>query len=121
MREWMIEFPAPTQLMNMNDRFHWAKKAKLTDEWRQAAHWGAMLAKTPKNLPACTVTVHLPVKRRVRRDAMNYVATVKPIVDGLVDFGLWPDDDAEWVTVIEPVLVPTQEPHTNVKVVLRER
>jgi hypothetical protein len=32
---------------------------------------------------------------------------VKPIVDGLVDADLWPDDTPEWVTTVEPVLSRT--------------
>lgn len=120
MTTWEFQFPAPTQLMNMNDRFHWSKKARLTSEWREGTQWGAIAARFDKNLPPCKVTVHLPVKRRVRRDAMNWVATVKPIVDGLVDYGVWPDDSIEWVTVMEPVLIPTQVPGM-VRVVLEAR
>lgn len=56
--------------------------------------------------PPCVVSVALPVKDKRRRDPHNYFATVKPIVDGLVDAGLWPDDTPEWVTTVEPTLVP---------------
>ena len=45
----------------------------------------------------------MPVKSlKTRRDPHNVFATVKPIVDGLVDARFWPDDTAEWVTVLEP-------------------
>lgn len=39
-----------------------------------------------------------------RRDPHNYFPTVKPVVDGLIDAGLWPDDTPEWVTTTEPTL-----------------
>lgn len=56
-------------------------------------------------LPACTVQVLLPVPDRRPRDPHNYFKTVKPIIDGLVDAGLWPNDTPTWVTTVEPRLV----------------
>lgn len=100
----MIEFEPPAKLISMNDRLHWAAKARLTASWRQAAFYAARDAQLG-SLPPSTVTVGLPVRDSRRRDPHNYFATVKPIVDGLVDAGLWPDDNSEWVTVTEPVLM----------------
>lgn len=49
------------------------------------------------------VHVTLPVKSvNTRRDPHNFVATVKPIIDGLVHAGLWPDDTAAYVKTDEP-------------------
>lgn len=75
--------------------------------WRQAAmvyarnQWGTGFTKDP--LPACTVHVTIPFTTNRRRDPHNYTGTVvKPIVDGLVDARLWPDDNPDWVTVLDP-------------------
>ena len=100
----MIEFAPPAKLLSMNDRLHWRVKAKLTAEWRQAACYAARDARVGMLRPS-VVSIGLPVRDSRRRDPHNYFATVKPIVDGLVDAGLWPDDNSEWVTVTEPVLM----------------
>lgn len=104
-----ISFEAPAQLLNLNDRMHWAKKARLTKAWRERVYWssyehgwGAIQA---NELPPCTIDVSLPVSANRRRDPMNLVATTKACVDGLVDAAWWPDDSAEYITVLEPTLV----------------
>ena len=101
----IIEFPAPAPLLNLNGRQHWSKKAPIVAEWRRATWaWSLQAAfGDPRPLPPSTVKVTLPVKSLVtRRDPHNFIPTVKPIIDGLVDAKFWPDDTAEWVTVIDP-------------------
>jgi hypothetical protein len=50
------------------------------------------------------VTIGFHTNRR--RDPHNYVGTiVKSIIDGLVMADVWPDDNPEWVVVVEPKLV----------------
>lgn len=110
----MIEFPPPAKLISMNDRTHWAVRARMTSAWRHAAFIAARQARLGA-LPPSTVTVGLPVRDSRRRDPHNYFATVKPIIDGLVDAGLWPDDNSDWVTVTEPVLMRAGDVLVNVK------
>jgi crossover junction endodeoxyribonuclease RusA len=103
-----IEFEPPERCLTMNQRLHWAQKSKISRLWRDAAcEWAeASFCRCHQMpLPPCLVTVHIPVKGNRRRDPHNYFPTVKPIVDGLVDAGLWPDDTPEWVRCIEPTLV----------------
>ena len=100
----VIEFPAPAGLLNLNDRLHWAARSRAAREWRTAAFYGAKRAGV-SGLGYSSVSVELPVRDRRTRDPHNFVSTVKPLVDGLVDAGVWPDDSSEWVTVAEPVLV----------------
>lgn len=106
-----ITFRQPCPLMSMNDRAHWSVRAREARQWRNATHIAARHAINtsapgfnPIPLPPSIVTVVLPVPDRRRRDPHNYFATVKPIIDGLVDAGLWPDDTPEWVTTAEPTL-----------------
>lgn len=102
-----ITFDPPGKLLSMNDRMHWTKKARATKAWREAAHFGALeslgRARRMFGVPAL-VTVTLPVRDARPRDPHNLFATVKPIVDGLTDAGLWPDDTSEWVSVTEPAI-----------------
>jgi crossover junction endodeoxyribonuclease RusA len=106
-----IEFEPPERCLTMNQRLHWAQKSKISRLWRDAAeHAGSEALAVAAfdhgyTLEPSLVTVYLPVKGNRRRDPHNYFPTVKPIVDGLVDAGLWPDDTPEWVRCIEPTLV----------------
>lgn len=62
-------------------------------ELREQACAIAKLQRAPKLERArLVVTVSLPDRRR--RDLHNFTPTIKAIVDGLVDAGLLPDDDA---------------------------
>lgn len=120
---WMLEFPAPGALLSMNDRGHWRRRHQLTRVWRHTAKLGAVSARNADRwqcpLPPAVVAVGLPVRDSRRRDPANYSATVKPIVDGLVDAGLRPDDTPEWVTTVEPILVP--DVARRVRVVIVDR
>lgn len=102
MTTYVLTFPQPAPLLNLNSRLHWSTRSEYTREWRAAARWAAINAKLGQ-LPPCIVTVTVPVKDRRRRDPSNVYVT-KPIVDGLVDAGCWSDDTSEWVSTTEPVL-----------------
>lgn len=113
-----IEFLPPDRLLSLNDRLHWAPQRQRARAWRLTAYATATeLRQYPHRLPLAPsiVTVHLPVPDRRRRDPHNYFPTVKPVIDGLVDAGLWPDDTPEWVTTTEPHLV-TGTPLTSVRI-----
>jgi crossover junction endodeoxyribonuclease RusA len=109
----VLTFFQPAQRISMNDRMHWGRKSKLTTLWRHAAgnaliHSGVPFGYSPErdgiqvaeHLPPCYVRVTFPVPDNRRRDADNPAPTVKAIVDGLVDAGLWPDDTPEWVETL---------------------
>lgn len=103
----VIEFPAPAPLLNMNQRSHWRTQRANARAWRSATTIYAR-EQLPRGvqLSPSIVSIELPVLGARRRDPHNYFPTVKPIVDGLVDAGLWPDDTPEWVTTVEPTLQP---------------
>lgn len=98
-----VTFEPPTATLTMNGREHWRARAERVKRWRRAA---SEAAEGVGALPPCVVEMAIPVRDRRRRDPHNWMPTVKACVDGLVDAGVWPDDDAEWVTVPEPTLVP---------------
>jgi hypothetical protein len=97
----------------------WAVVAADKRAWQEAAFYAWKehrlgLAGEALGKP-CTVTVHLGFHTNRRRDPHNYVGTVcKWIVDGLVMAGLWPDDNPEYVSLAEPVLVVHKRVPTNV-------
>lgn len=104
----VVRFDRPDKLMSMNDRPHWSVQRRQAKTWRRAAAWAAItqLGTSPdaRMRGASIVSITLPVQGAHKRDPHNYFPTVKHIIDGLVDAGIWPDDTPEWVTTIEPRL-----------------
>lgn len=102
----IVAFEPPTRLLSMNDRMHWRAKAQHNALWLQAASIAArqVLRDTPWEPRPSIVTVTLPVRDNRRRDPHNFFPTLKPIIDGLVLAGVWPDDNSAWVTTTEPML-----------------
>jgi len=98
-------FPPPAPLMNINERRHWSVDRAHAKAWRSAARFHVPTA-WERPLPPSVIRCQLPVSTGRRRDPHNYFPTVKHIVDGLVDAGLWPDDTPQYVTTVEPVLIP---------------
>lgn len=99
---------------NEANSIHWAVRRNMLESWRTEVGWAW------KRLPAgeretiigvpCSVAVTIPFRDTRRRDPSNYVATVvKAMVDQLVQQGVWPDDNTDWITVIEPICVKGDE------------
>ena len=97
-RRWTLTVPAVGPFINLNQRMHWAPKAKLTKAWR----FGAMLTAASEALPTGLEKVHIVahvVKSTNRQyDVHNLMPTLKACVDGLVDYGLIPDDTNDHLT-----------------------
>lgn len=97
-RVWTLTIPAPAAFMSLNDRPHWARRAKLTRLWRGAAHVYARQAKLPCGLAGAHVQVSV-VKATARSyDVHNLMPTAKAAIDGLIDYGLLADDSNEYLT-----------------------
>jgi len=86
-----IKIPAPCDWINSNQRLHRMQTAELTKAWREAAKNAAKTI-TPAKTPArVTATIWKP--HAGRYDPGNLYPTAKAILDGLVDAGIFPDDD----------------------------
>lgn len=101
---WTLELPF-TKPMSLNDRAHWRVKARITKEWREAAH---VLARAQR-IPACE-RVHIqlfyvPADRRPR-DPLNLVQSLKAVEDGIVDAGVIPNDDSRHHESVMPIITP---------------
>jgi crossover junction endodeoxyribonuclease RusA len=84
--------PQPAGWINSNHRPHWAQRAKLTKAWRQAGLMYARQAKLPTGLERVRIEAHVVKSTAREYDAHNLMPTGKAIMDGLVDYGLVPDD-----------------------------
>lgn len=105
-RRWELPLPFDAPPLKDNDRHHWAVKARHTRKLRDASHVIAAHNRLPKNLARVTITLHWRPSTNRRRDQLSIAPTLKPLVDGLVDYGLIADDDtthAELSCRIEPV------------------
>lgn len=98
--------PFVTQL-SLNDRQHWAVKAKHVKPWREAA----LVLARQQRIPACSrikVELHYVPAQERRRDPDNLIACLKPLVDGLVDAGIVPDDTDQYVERTFPIVHKAQ-------------
>lgn len=91
----IIELPWLKPPLNLNQRLHWAVKAKETRLIRSTV---AALARGRTITPPCTVTLVWTVSDRRRRDTDNPSPTVKACIDGLRDAGCIPEDHSQIVT-----------------------
>lgn len=94
-----LSIPKATDWVSSNHRLHWRLKAERMKTWRDAGHIWARKAKLRSLAPSRVVAeLVLLAHRRARIDPANYQDTVKAVIDGLVDAGVWPDDSSAWVT-----------------------
>lgn len=92
--EWTITIPAPAPWLNANGRRDRRRLAPTVKLWRNAAQVYALVHRLPKlNAVHIIATLHFTDRRR--RDGHNYYPTLKACVDGLVDYGLIPDDNSK--------------------------
>lgn len=95
----------PAMFVSANARFsHWGQRHRVHAYWRELAAWRfreVWRGRPPLERVRVVVTFHFPDRRR--RDPGNYYShVVKPIVDGMVDAGLVPDDSGEYVVGPDP-------------------
>src|SRR5690606_5799033 len=95
--EFRLELPKLANWINANDKRHWSPQAKLVKAWRHGAHIMARQAKLSKGLQRVRVDAYVWKKTQVRYDPHNLMPTLKPVIDGLVDYGLLPDDSSEYL------------------------
>lgn len=83
--------------LNANDRDYWRVTANITKAWKANAAEAATDADLPKGLTRIRIDGQVIKPRGGRYDAMNFYPTAKAIVDGLVAYGLVPDDSNQYV------------------------
>lgn len=101
-----LDLPWRTPPLSMNQRLHWAAKARLSRTVRDVTHARAKA----EEIPAFTVpvVVTLNYRQKVQRpiDKDNLYATVKPCLDGLRDAGVIADDTSAHVTPLVAIHHP---------------
>lgn len=86
------------EMISSNDRLHHIVKSQITSHLRELASETDFLADhyevprfTPENKCYIVVVVNPPTNRRM--DSPNWYPTVKALIDGLSDAGIFEDDD----------------------------
>lgn len=109
----VIEFDLPADPLNLNDADGSPGAMRSRRErkklWQDAAYWGTCAAfprvgPSGRAMPPCTVHISIPVAGNRARDPHNWVLTSKAVIDGITRAGVWPDDNADWVSHAEPTL-----------------
>lgn len=101
----------PGRPMTSNDRAHWRPRARQTAALRRDAYERALEAWGPvRRIPTLRFPVAIVVADLCRtanlRDVCSCAPAAKAVIDGLVDFGILPDDSPEYVsstTYLQPV------------------
>lgn len=91
-----------------NRRVNYYAKAKMVKVWREVATWRAYRQIGSPRIGRARVICELRFSTSRRRDPNNWSATAKPVMDGLVDAGVFPDDDASHVIGPDMRLGPAQ-------------
>ena len=80
--------------LNANDGKAWYHNAGPVRAWRDAGAWTARAMKVPHMRRAYVLAeIQFPDLRR--NDPANWYPTVKPVIDGLVDARVLPDDSGK--------------------------
>jgi crossover junction endodeoxyribonuclease RusA len=92
-----LAFVIPDTLwLSANDRMHWAPKSKRTKALRELAY--ARATDEPVGaFDIAHIAAFIGYPRNGRADPANAAPTVKALIDGLVDAGVFPDDDSTHV------------------------
>lgn len=76
-----------------NERMHWASRSQRVKGWRLATYLRAKQVGLPR-LEFARIVCEVRFSDARRRDPGNWAPTAKACVDGLVDAGVFDDDDS---------------------------
>lgn len=119
----VFQQPSTPLSINKANSMHWATKRRYMEPWRMCIRAAYIRYTILRELPIAPVVIEFQFTfpKNVRRDPHNYIAPlVKGLIDELVDLHLVPDDNAEWVSVVEPKLRVDKDNLCYVKISLRD-
>lgn len=97
----MITLTIPLTAPSLNKWYaggHWSIRKKTATLWHTEVIWACKLAKIKPIIKfPVKITTHSFFKTKRRRDVSNTATAPKLIEDGLVEAGIMPDDNLEYV------------------------
>ena len=111
-----VEIPMlPPKQCSPNWRGHWANRARSVSSFRNAAFVCCIadLDRDFTQLEKAEVQVTLVIRdQRYIRDTDNMLASLKPAIDGCVDFGIIAGDDDAHLRYRLPILYKMDKQHS---------
>lgn len=93
------------EMINANDRMHFHVRSKITEHLRSLANLEARQQvgdlseeKIFSEEHPCYVIVHIAPPTNRRMDPPNWYPTIKALIDGLTDMGMFADDNKNIIT-----------------------
>lgn len=124
-KEYLIVFEQPSKPLSLNQAYsmHWSKRRRYFQDWaiNLKIAYSKLIAVEDIDVAPMNLQFTFTFNKKARRDPHNYIATVKKLIDVLVEEGLVPDDTAEWISVAEPVLRIDNDNLCYIKIEMRER
>lgn len=118
MTHWVIKMPFLRPPLSLNDRFASYHQERALQQ--NVAHDVSIVARAAMKAgklfacPRITVELIYYPANNGRRDADNIAATLKPVLDGLVDARVIPDDKAEHVVqTSQRIVLKRDDPHAR--------
>lgn len=99
-----VEFPLPPRELSPNARPHFMARARATKRYREDCMLLTLAAKPKGWEGAHPIEIDVVYRgfrgcgRYAARDCQNAVASMKGLVDGIVDAGVIPSDSAKWLS-----------------------
>lgn len=94
-----ISLESGNEIINANDKLHWHVKHKLTAHLRMLGCEATQSEEYSIDKPlfheanTCEVVIKISSPTNRRLDGPNLYPTVKALIDGMTDSGLWSDDN----------------------------
>lgn len=113
------------EMLNQNDRLYHMTKAEIASHLRTIAletdfsEFDEIPTFTPESPCYILVVVHPPTNRRM--DSPNWYPTVKPLIDGLTDAGIFSDDNDDVITSVTFIPSGTKTSNKKYKIDLHIR
>ena len=101
--------------LTSNGRYHWADKSRRTATLRKLARytWHGLTLPEEIGWPVL-ITARIAYPKAGRVDPTNAMPTLKALIDGGTDAGIWPDDDHTHLVGPLPVRDPQKaDPKTH--------
>ena len=89
----IVDIPAAWWLTS-NGRYHWRARAERTKHLRTIACLEARRQHLAPVTGLVTVTATVHYRTAIRADVANAYPTLKALIDGCTDAGIWADDDS---------------------------
>lgn len=103
-RDWTLLMPCVEKMLTSNGRLHHMAVHKIRRQLREHGAQMARAHRVPRLERAAIFYVLHPRTINRKRDPGNWADTAKPYVDGLVDGGVLPDDNHEYLLGPIPIM-----------------